>query len=162
VSTRIDRETGLQDFPGAEPPEISDTAFGLGSLWLVNRAANAIIEIDPPTSLKFDEVPVGAVPSAIAVGRGVLWVTNFNDDTITRITVAEGGVRTTRAFPVGDGPVDVAVGEGGVWVASRLDRTVSRLDPATGKVVATIALGNEPQRLAAGGGAVWVTVRAPE
>jgi DNA-binding beta-propeller fold protein YncE len=39
---------------------------------------------------------------------------------------------------------------------------VTRLDPQTGKVVATIEIGNEPRRLAAGGGAVWVTVRAPE
>ena len=37
-----------------------------------------------------------------------------------------------------------------------------RLDPETGKVEATIALGNEPQRIAAGEGRVWVTVRAPE
>ena len=37
-----------------------------------------------------------------------------------------------------------------------------RLDPESGDVVATIGLGNEPQRIAAGEGAVWVTVRAPE
>jgi hypothetical protein len=28
--------------------------------------------------------------------------------------------------------------------------------------VSTIKVGNEPQRIAAGEGAVWVTVRAPE
>jgi YVTN family beta-propeller protein len=64
-------------------------------------------------------------------------------------------------FPVGDGPVDVAVDETGVWVANSLDRTVSRIDPESGDVVATIDIGNEPRRIAAGEGAVWVTVRAP-
>ena len=44
---------------------------------------------------------------------------------------------------------------------NQLDRTVMRLDPETGDVVATIGIGNEPQRVAAGEGAVWVTVRAP-
>jgi YVTN family beta-propeller protein len=57
--------------------------------------------------------------------------------------------------------VDVAVGEGGVWVANSLDRTVNRIDPETGEVTTTIEIGNEPQRVAAGEGAVWVTVQAP-
>ena len=81
---------------------------------------------------------------------------------MTRILFEPRRRADAKDFPVGDGPVDVAVGEGGVWVASSLDRTVTRLDPATGEIVATIELGNEPQRLAAGGGAVWVSVRAPE
>ena len=44
---------------------------------------------------------------------------------------------------------------------NQLDRTVMRLDPESGDVVATIGIGNEPQRVAAGEGSVWVTVRAP-
>ena len=56
----------------------------------------------------------------------------------------------------------MAFGEGGVWVANQLDHTVMRLDAETGKRVATIELGNEPQRVAAGEGRVWVTVRAPD
>ena len=57
--------------------------------------------------------------------------------------------------------MDVAFGEGAVWVVNQLDRTVMRLDPESGDVVATIEIGNEPQRVAAGEGSVWVTVRAP-
>jgi streptogramin lyase len=52
------------------------------------------------------------------------------------------------------------VGEDGVWVANKLDRTITRIDPDKGEAVATIPLGNDPQRLAAGEGRVWVTVRA--
>ena len=78
------------------------------------------------------------------------------------IPIAERGGALHRDVPGRRRPVDVAVGEDGVWVASSLDRTVTRLDPETGETVATIELGNEPQRLAAGGGAVWVTVQAPE
>jgi YVTN family beta-propeller protein len=144
-------------------PEYSDIAFGLGSLWVVNRAANAIIQIDPATNQELPSTTVGQSPSAIAVGPGALWVTNFHDDTVTRVVIpGPGQAATTTDFPVGDGPVDVAVDDDGVWVASSLDQTVTRLDPATGETVATIELGNEPQRLAVGGGSVWVTVRAPE
>ena len=48
------------------------------------------------------------------------------------------------------------------WVANKLGHTVTRIDPTSGKPVATIGIGNEPQRVAAGAGSVWVTVRAPE
>ena len=97
------------------------------------------------------------------MGPNALWVANFEDDTVTRISIpGPGQTATTTTFDVGDGPVDVAVGEGAVWVANQLDRSVTRIDPESGDVVATIGLGNEPQRVAAGEGSVWVTVRAPE
>ena len=104
-------------------PEFSDVAFGLGSLWIVNRAANSVVEVDPLTSQKQREITVGQAPTAIAVGADALWVANFEDDTVTRIAIpGPGQTATLTTFPVGDGPVDVAVGEGAVWVANQLDR----------------------------------------
>ena len=144
-------------------PQFSDVAFGLGSLWIVNRAKNQVVEIDPLTSQGQGPTTVGQGPVAIAVGENALWVANFDDDTVTRIaTAGSGQTPELSTFDVGDGPVDVAFGEGGVWVVNQLDRTVMRLDPESGGVEATIGLGNEPQRVAAGEGMVWVTVRAPE
>jgi len=162
-AARFGYETGLLTSPSPVLPEFSDAAFGLGTLWIVNRARNTVIEVDPATSRYQREITVGANPSAIAVGEGSLWVANFDDDTVTRVEVPGAGQAVApQPIAVGDGPVDVAVGEGGVWVVSQLDRRLTRIDPDTGKVVARIAIGNEPQRVAAGGGAVWVTVRAPE
>jgi serine/threonine protein kinase len=162
-AARIGLAAGLLTSSSSVLPELVDVAYGLGSLWVVNRAANSVVEIDPLTSQKRNQITVGQRPTAVAVGAGSLWVTNYDDDTVTRIAVpGPGETPTLSTFPVGDGPVDVAVGEGAVWVANQLGRSVSRLDPDTGKVVSTIRLGNEPQRLAAGKGSVWVTVRAPE
>jgi YVTN family beta-propeller protein len=159
----IGLEAGLLTSASAVLPNFSDIAYGLESLWIVNRAANAVVEIDPVTNQKLRELSTGGAPSAIAIGPGALWIANYDDDTVTRLAIAGRGQPAAQTtFPVGDGPVDVAVGEDGVWVASSLDRKVTRLDPETGETVATIEIGNEPQRLAAGGGAVWVSVRAPE
>jgi YVTN family beta-propeller protein len=47
-------------------------------------------------------------------------------------------------------------------VANEGDGTVSRVDPETDKVIATIHVGNAPSGIAAAGGRVWVTVRAPQ
>jgi serine/threonine protein kinase len=156
-------DAGLLTSGQSVTPEYPDVAYGLQSLWLVNRAGNRVVPVDPLTTKKQDPISVGTSPTAVAVGEGVLWVANFGSDTVTRLTVpAAGAAPTSDSFPVGDGPIDVAVGEGAVWVANQLDRTVMRLDPESGHVDARISVGNEPQRLAAGEGSVWVTVRAPE
>ncbi|MGH3082812.1 MAG: hypothetical protein ACRDNP_01910 [Gaiellaceae bacterium] len=160
---RAGYDAGLLRSPSAVTPEFSDVAFGLGSLWLANRANNSITEFDPSTNRRLRDITVGRAPSAIAVDQRDLWVANFDDDTVTRIAI-EGRLRppTETAIPVGDGPLDVAVGEGAVWVVNSRDGTVSRIDPAKNAVVQTIPVGNEPRRVAVGEGAVWVTVGAAE
>jgi YVTN family beta-propeller protein len=163
TAARIGLECGLLTSSSSVLPDFSDVAFGLGSLWIVNRAANSVIEVDPATCQRLRDITVGPAPAAIAVGPDSLWVANFDDDTVTRIEITGRGQPVTpEPIPVGDGPVDVAVGEGGVWVVSSLDRKLTRIDPETGNVVATIGVGNEPQRVAAGEGSVWVSVRAAD
>jgi len=161
TARRVGLEAGLLTSPSAVLPEFADIAFGLGSLWIVNRAANSVVEVDTATIQRQRDITVGTAPGAIAVGPDSLWVANFEDDTVTRIAIpGPGQTPTLTPIPVGDGPVDVAFGEDGVWVVSSLDRTLTRIDPESGDVTATIDLGNEPQRVAAGEGGVWVTVRA--
>jgi DNA-binding beta-propeller fold protein YncE len=161
-ASRVGYEAGLLTSTSPVLPEFSDIAFGLGSLWLVNRAANSVIEVDPTTSRRLRDLTVGPRPTALAVGAGAVWVANFDDDTVTRIAISgRGQAPTLTHIDVGEGPVDVAVGEDGVWVANCLGRSVSRIDPASGEVIATIDIGNEPSRVAAGEGSVWVTVRSP-
>jgi YVTN family beta-propeller protein len=161
AAAQVGLEAGLLTSPSSVLPQFSDIVFGLESLWIVNRAANSVIEVDASTIQRLRDITVGQSPTAVAVGPDALWVANFDDDTVTRITVpGRGQTVETDDFEVGDGPVDVAVGEGAVWVVSRLDRKLSRLDGETGDVKATVDLGNEPQRVAAGEGAIWVTVRA--
>jgi streptogramin lyase len=162
VATDIGQRSGLLSSRSAVVVQFSDVAFGLGSVWLVDRAANRVDELDPFTNLGQPRISVGQAPTAIAVGTDVFWVANFKDDTVTRVEIpGPGSPPVPTTFRVGDGPVDIAIGDGAVWVVNQLDRTVMRLDPETGDVVATIGVGNDPQRVAAGEGAVWVTVRAP-
>lgn len=155
-------EAGLATSLSAVNPDYADIAFAFGSLWVVNRTANALVEIDPATNLRLDPITVGEGPAALAVGRQALWVASGNG-TVTRVELRGSGEAPHRTeFTVGGRLVDIAVGAGAVWVASSDDRTVIRLDEETGEVVAVIQIGNEPQRVAAGADTVWVTVRAPE
>jgi YVTN family beta-propeller protein len=160
---RVGLEAGLLTSPSAVLPEFADIGFGLGSLWIVNRAANSVIEVDTATVQRLRDLTVGNTPTAIAVGSDSLWVANFEDDAVTRVSIpGRGQTPTLTAIPVGDGPVDIAFGEDAVWVVSSLDRRLTRIDPESGDVTARIDVGNEPQRVAAGAGGVWVTVRAAE
>jgi YVTN family beta-propeller protein len=163
IDLRIRKVTHVPDALTVSAPVavgLRDVAFGLGSVWYVNRDANSVAQVDAASLRKLRDVTVGREPTAVAVGFGSVWVANEKENTVDRIEVSgpTQGV-TVKAIPVGREPVDVAVGDGAVWVANRGDRSVSRIDPETAKVVATIELGSEPARLAAGDGAVWVTVR---
>ena len=121
-------------------------------------------EVDTATIQSQRDITVGNSPSAIAVSApDSLWVTNFEDDTVTRIASrAVDRRRRSLEVPVGDGPVDVTFGEGSIWVVDEPRPEADADRPGVGRREATIELGNEPQRVAAGEGGVWVTVRAAE
>ncbi|MHB1242325.1 MAG: protein kinase domain-containing protein [Gaiellaceae bacterium] len=160
TSVRLGLEAGLFSSEVAVVSSYTDVAYGLGSLWIVNGGTNELLEVDAATARPVRSVNTGREPSALAIGAGAVWVANLGDDTVTRVRVAgRAEPLDSETFAACDGPVDVAAAAAAVWVACSLDRAVARLDPETGEVVATIALGGTPYRLAAGAGAVWVSVR---
>ncbi len=92
TARRVGLEAGLLTSPNAVLPEFSDIAFGLGSLWIVNRAANVVTEVDTATIQRQRDITVGNSPTAIAVSPpDSLWVANFEDDTVTRIVIPGRG-----------------------------------------------------------------------
>jgi YVTN family beta-propeller protein len=127
------------------------TLHGRSSL-LETVQGDAMRVIDPDTGAIVDTVPLGESAGRIAAGARSVWVTNFDDRTVSRM---ESG-RVRQVIPVGGGPCGIAVGSGAVWVANALDGTVARIDLGTGRVVETIPVGNGPSGVAYGEGAVWV------
>jgi peptide/nickel transport system substrate-binding protein len=116
-------------------------------------AANSVGFIDTKDRVK-KEITVGHAPAAVASGDAI-WVTNADENSVSRIDPATNTVRDT--ISVGDAPSGVAVGGGAVWVANGFDGTLSRISPDTDNVVQTIHVGNGPAGVAYGAGAVWVT-----
>jgi peptide/nickel transport system substrate-binding protein len=118
-----------------------------------------VIRIEPTSANAVTATtPVGQEPSAIAVGRGAVWVANTQDGTVSRLDPDSASVIET--IPVGSRPTGVATGGGGVWVANSLSGTVSRIDPETNEVVATADVGQAPQGIAVAHGLVWTSVQA--
>ena len=116
---------------------------------------STLARIDPaqsgPPALGF----AGALPSAIAVATGAVWVVNAADSTVQRFnpaTFREGAVGMVN---VGSRPTAIGYGEGALWVANTSDDSITRIDPAN-SATRTIGVGVGPGAVAVGAGAVWV------
>jgi YVTN family beta-propeller protein len=132
----------------------NQVAIAYGSVWS-GRTFGAIARVDAVSRDVLATTSVGNDPSAIAAGAGSIWVTDSDDNTVTRLDPeSEGAVIGTTS--VGQGPNALAVGAGAVWVANTQDDTVSRIDPRGGTVTDTIPVGRRPTGVAVGEGAVWV------
>jgi peptide/nickel transport system substrate-binding protein len=125
-----------------------------GDSSVVSVAPDSVAVVEAGAGEVTAGVPIGAGPSAVAVGGRALWVTS-GDNSVSRVELGTRSVRQT--IDVGGAPADVAVSNGVAWVANGLDGTVSRIDVESSRVVDTIAVGNGPTGVAADAGGVWVT-----
>ena len=71
--------------------------------------------IDPNTNSVVGQIPVRIRPGGIDAGADSVWVTNGEDQTLSRIDANRRAV--VRTIPLGATPTDVAEDERAVWVA---------------------------------------------
>jgi predicted Ser/Thr protein kinase len=134
---------------------IADIATGGGFVWVPNRRRNRLSRIDPSSGGR-KSTPIGLGKHRVAFGAGQIWVTNYDDGTISQNNRSLTN-SATDALNV-RGPLDLTVSGNTVWVASYLDDSVVRLDARTGKTLGEpIAVGRNPFALVAHGSHVWVT-----
>jgi outer membrane protein assembly factor BamB len=151
-------------FP-AGGPNPAGLAVGAGTIWVAHPDTDEVVRLDPGTGrvvarIKLDPLPfqVAAgdrrfLPSLVAVGAGAGWV-GTGRGAVARIDAASNRVvaviKLLRASPAG-----IAVAGGSVWVAAGGDG-VARIEAATNRLLGTIRLDLYPERVAVGGGALWV------
>jgi YVTN family beta-propeller protein len=145
------------------PEEPSDIAAGEGAVWVA--MPHEVLRLDPASGEIVTSIPVSGT-GQLAVGFGSVWVTNFRQDSVTRIDAATNAVQTTipvgpLPFDVAPGdraflPFDIAAGEGAVWVDTARGEVV-RINPATNAIANVVRLDPDgPGAIAAGEGSVWV------
>ena len=98
-------------------------------------------------------VTVGSQPCASVPGGGAMWVSNFGDNTISRIDPATD--RVTATYRVGSRPCGIVYVAGRLWVGLVGGQEVVEVDPATGKVLAEISVDGPVYDVQAGYGSVW-------
>jgi DNA-binding SARP family transcriptional activator/DNA-binding beta-propeller fold protein YncE len=128
---------------------------GGGSLWVVDRFANAVTRIDLAQRRVAETIRTGVNPLAATFGYGALWVANGDSGTVSVIRPGAATPTQVKGIPSPDG---IAAGAGGVWVASTGTHAVFRIDPDTHAIVARIDLGTPTDfvsGVSAGADGVW-------
>ena len=95
---------------------------------LSSVSPNSVGVIDPGSNKLVADVPVGIDPQAIATGLGGVWVTNVEDETVSRIDPTDTTARDAT-ITVDGYPSDLAVGGGTVWVALGALAEFQRINP---------------------------------
>ena len=141
------------------PFRVKTRALGLsvggGSLWVVDRLANAVTRIDLAQRRVAETIRVGVNPLASAFGYGALWVANGDSGTVS--VIRPGAAKPVQVTDI-PSPFGISAGAGGVWVASNGMHAVYRIDPDTHAIVARIVLGTPTDFLygvSAGPHGVW-------
>jgi DNA-binding beta-propeller fold protein YncE len=160
---RIDaRSAELLETIGIPARRAEGMTVGGGYLWITNPAkvratgTETVSRFDLRTREVVSTVAVGKTPIFTTFGFGSVWVSNYDDDTVSVISPGSTSAETIR---VEDGPLGIATGYGSVWVVCYWRQQLLRIDPSSRRVVARIEIGRGPLSVAAGSGGVWVTNR---
>ena len=78
-------------------------------------SVDSLTAVDPGSAKVTDRYPVGATPSAVAVGEGAVWVLSSDERTISRVDPDSG---ERQPFGTSETPLDLAVGAGALWVGT--------------------------------------------
>lgn len=173
--TRIDPADDSTARASVRVGDPSGIVAGEGAVWVASGTDGTVTRIDPGSLEAAGEPIVVAQGATIAEGGMALGDLALADGAVWAISIE--GASVTRIDPTSSEPAEavavgteqalaLAAGEDALWVAStddRLARTivVKRVDPATSEVAETateIPGAAIPVELAAGEGAVWITL----
>jgi len=96
----------------------------------ISVRANSIAVLDAATGHVTNDVPLASPPTALAAGRGAIWVASSSGRSLTR--VSEATLTPDAPLPIENdqlGPTDVGTGFGDVWVVNGFDRFVTMIRP---------------------------------
>ena len=97
----------------------------------------------------------GNNPSGIAFDGTNLWITNEQDNTVSKFNPTTG---TKVDFPTGTTPTAVAFDGANIWVANIDSDNLSKFNPATGART-NFAIGDSPTGVAFDGTSLWVVLQ---
>ena len=119
-------------------------------------ARGEVAELDPRTGQHLAHFPLESPPSAISSTATDAWIADNFMDTLTRIDVGSGRLKTRSLAAT---PNRMVVGNGYVWTLDIAGGTVTVIDASTGLQIDVIRVSADPTDLAYGLGSVSVPDR---
>ena len=136
-------------------PQLWDLKAGFDSIWVADRNAKAVLRIDPVTEQVRATIPVGPLPSGLAVMDGGVWVSDDTDGKVRRIDPGTDTVVATA--DVGGAPSWFADDGGSTLVvAQRGAGKVVSLDPATAALGTPVGGWGQPLDGTVFDGIAWI------
>jgi hypothetical protein len=133
---------------------IGDITTGGGYVWVANRRRTRVSRIDPATTARKSD-GIGLGRHRVAYGDGQVWVTNYDDGTVSQ---NNRGLTNPIPNPLDvRGPVGITFSQHTVWVAGSLDDSVVRLDRNGRPIGDPVRVGRNPVAIVAHGSRAWVT-----
>ena len=139
---------------GSRPRSIT---VGAGSVWVANTDDATLSRVDPGSGEVVRTLALPGKPTGLAADKGRLWATTDEGDVLrvdTSFNVLDRRTRLPSAAVGYQGAEGAAIGLGALWVLSpdglvyRISRSGARPDE--------VDVGNGPDAIAVGAGAVWV------
>jgi hypothetical protein len=157
---RVDLRTGkLHQAAHVDPALCQETkgiAMAFGVVWLACKEGR-VVRV-PLDGSRATVIPTGLGTHTFAVTDDALWVTNYEDGTISRIDPRSAAVTTVK--DVGSG-VGIAAGGGYVWSGDWMG--IAKIDPRTAKVVGHLAVPpGSYYELVWDDGVIWASTRGPK
>lgn len=115
---------------------------------------------EQPNTFDVESFPVGNGPYSITSDGANIWVTNFLDDTVTKLRASDGVPLGT--FSAGDDPSFITFDGTNIWVSNFLGDSVTKLRASDGTVLGTFAVVNSPRGIAYDGANIWVANRVSD
>ncbi len=131
-------------------------------------APNQLAAIDVRSNRVTAAISVGARPDAVAYAAGSLWVTNVDDQTVSRVD--PHSLQTHPAIRLSDPPTGIAAAQGGAWVVTAGPTatfvSASHIYPQFDTIDHTVRIPNVAPgsggAVAARGAALWVAPSSGE
>jgi streptogramin lyase len=134
---------------------VGDLTVGGGYVWVANRRRARLSRIDPGTGAR-KSTPIGLGKHRVAYAGGQVWVSNYDDNTISQNTRALDNAATVPLDV--RGPLGLTSSGSTLLVVSNLDDKVVRISTRTGRPVGDpILVGRNPFAIAVHGKVAWVT-----
>ena len=153
------------------------------AVWVSDRAAGAVVPIDPKTNVVGKPVPIGKEPcTALVFALKSLWTASCASGTLVRLslpgttpaatpapsaampqpTATPAAVAKPDKDPLTEikvgvrGPGPLASATGSLWMLTDGGRSLIRIDPDTNAVVADVTLLAPGSAMAVSGDTIWV------
>jgi hypothetical protein len=149
----------------AAPVPIDAVAAGGGGIWALGSRAATVFRIDSDAgrlgarlALGEETGPAGQFPIAIAATGSGVWLLDGNGGTVTLLDPRTLEIAATTPLPIDRVPSDIAASGRTAWISNG-DGSLSRVDAGATRAK-SVRIGESLERVAAGGGKVWVTTTA--